>query len=113
MHQSAINKEMAKTIVICIISLLAFFFSTGISAQTKRTYNLRFETGFILITDMSYFGDCEIAPYLAPSMRIKRHEFYFGFLAGYPFGNGPNLGGLAGYRFYFFNEPSHCNHLRL
>jgi hypothetical protein len=103
---------MKNTISMGIIVLITLMlFSKDLYSQSNNTKELKLNTGAMLNFDPEGYGAIYRA-YLAPSFRIKKHEFYLGTqMTDKNIGGKfkPLFGGIAGYKFYIFKEPMRVN----
>jgi hypothetical protein len=102
-------KNSISTGIIVLTGLLLF--SNILIAQSDHTKELKLNTGAILNFNPGE-RDAIYAAYLAPSFKIKKHEFYLGTqMTDKNYGGKfkPLFGGIAGYKFYIFKDPGRVN----
>jgi len=92
-----------------IIAIILVSNHLQLSSQNTKVMNLKLEAGYTYLHDVSGDADSQNGPFLSASLRLKKHELYIGSLLGWMGTDHPNPGAIAGYRYYFFKDPSRIN----
>jgi hypothetical protein len=104
-------KTYTKYLLLLFVIMIIFLPRSLFSQQENRIKELSIEGGAMIDPDMGS-GEFDWSAYIAPALRISRHEFYIGPLLAL----GPTIrssdvvwGGIAGYKFSILKKPSRIN----